>query len=129
MNKEDVLKEMKESVGTKDPEIFFSKMVDLFSLLFDKIDSLSKDLERVQLNSTMAIHWDERLAMKMVNDEIQHMRATGKDHASNLNIYSNEIYSLQCVYKDSSVIKNYVEFCKFWQDTLGYHPFLEARQE
>lgn len=128
MNKEDVIKEMRESIGTKDPEVFFSKMVDLFSILFDKIDSLSSDLEKVQLNSTMAIHWDERLAMKMVDDEIQHMYITGKDKMLGGNIYADEITFLKGVYLDRSPLKNYVEFCRFWQDTLGYHPFLEARQ-
>ena len=128
MNSKDLLKEMKDSIGTKDPEVFFAKMTDLFSVLFDKIDSLNEELERVKLNSAMAIHWDERIALKMIDDEIQHMRTTGKDAVFGGNIYDNEINSLQLTYMGSDRIKSYAAFCKYWQEVLGYHPFLEQRQ-
>lgn len=128
MNKTDLLKEMKESIGTKDPEVFFTKMTDVFSLLFDELQSLNEELTRVKLNSAMAIHWDERIALKMIDDEIQHMRLTGKDPLLGGNIYQDEINAFQMTYMGSDTVKSYTTFCKYWQEILGYHPFLEARQ-
>lgn len=128
MNRLDLIKEMKDSVGTQNPEVYFQKMTELFNLLFDKMDELTNQMNRVQLNSTMAIYWDERLALKMIDAEIKHMRMYGKDPLLGGNIYSDEIQVLQGVYKDSSVIKSYPDFCQFWQDILGYHPFLDARE-
>lgn len=128
MNRQDILKTMRESVGTQSPEVYFSNLTDLLTLLFDRIDSMDEDLRRVQLNSTMAIHWDERLAMKMVDDEIQHMHVTGKDKLLGGNIYADEISQLKMIYMDRTPLANYSSFCQYWQDILGYHPFLEARQ-
>ncbi len=128
MNRQDLLKSMRESIGTQSPEVYFSKLTDLFSLLFDRIDSLEEDLERVKLNSTMAIHWDERVAMKMVDDEIVHMEKTGKDPMLGGNIYAQEITWLKGIYLNRVPLQNYENFCRYWQDVLGYHPFLEARQ-
>lgn len=128
MNPKDVIKNMKESIGTKDPEVFFSHMTDMFVLLFDRLDSVQTELRRVQLNSTMAIQWDPRLALNMIDDEIHHMRTTGKDPLQGGNIYEDEIRILQTVYMNAPSLNNYSSFCKFWQDTLGYHPFLEARK-
>ncbi len=37
MNRQDLIKEMRASVGTKDPVVFFEKMVDLFDALFEEV--------------------------------------------------------------------------------------------
>lgn len=128
MKKEDLLKEMKESIGTKEPVVFFSKMVDVFNLLFNRIDSLESQIEKTKVNSIMAISWDARIAAGMVDDEIAFLRSTGKQ-SDGTNMYSAEILELQHEYNSRSHCGSYAEFCKFWEDILGYHPFLEARKE
>lgn len=127
MNREDVLKQMKDSVGTKEPTAFFAQMVDALSLLFDRIDDLEKELKTVQINSTLAIHWDPRLAEKMISDEIQTLRRIGKQ-LDGPNMWENEIKELQSSYMTGNVVVSYPTFCTFWQDLLGYHPFLEHRK-
>lgn len=127
MNRQDLLKQMKDSVGTKEPTAFFTQMVDAFDLLFDKIDVLEKEIKRAQLNSVLAIHWDQRIADTMVNDEIVYLRKMGKQ-ADGINLYVDEIDMLQKAYMDKLAISDYSRFCKFWQELLGYHPFLEHRK-
>ncbi len=121
MIKEVLLKELKESIGNKDPILFFEKFVDVFSLLFDKIDRLEKKVKLVQNNSALAIKWEPKLAADMLVKEIEVLR---KDKDT----YASEISELKRAYAEGEVVKDYVSFCTFWQDTLGWHPFLDYDQ-
>lgn len=128
MKRIDLLKEMKESVGTRDPIEFFGKMADVFNLLFDRIDSLESLLQKINLNSVLAINWDRHVAAEMLDDEIQWMRTNGKDTIIGTNMYDDEILALQNAYMYGNHCQSYAEFCDFWTNTLGYHPFLESRK-
>ncbi len=122
---EQVLQEMKESIGTKDPLIFFDKMVEVHSHLFEKISKIEKDLQKIKLNSILAIQWDKRIAMSIINEEVHFLRKTGKQEDGS-NIYENEIKRLQNAYmEDGDFLASYASFCNFWSDLLGHHPFLE----
>lgn len=118
MKREDVLKEMRESVGTKDPIEFFVKMVDMFNLLFDKIDSLESNLKRVKTQSALAIQWEPRVASDMLAKQVQVLRQD-KD------TYATEIEAMKKAFAEDVVTRNYEDFCNFWVDTLGWHPFLD----
>jgi hypothetical protein len=63
MNQKDLLKEMKDSVGTKDPVVFFEKMVSVFEVMFEKLDGLEKDVKRVKTNSALAIQWEPKVPL------------------------------------------------------------------
>jgi hypothetical protein len=118
MKREDVLKEMKEACGTKDPIEFFSKMVDMFSLLFDRIDSLEKNLGRVKTQSALSIHWEPKVASDLLAKQVEVLR---KDKDT----YFNEITELKKAFAEDKVTQNYDEFVDFWINALGWHPFLD----
>jgi hypothetical protein len=118
MNREDLLKQMRSAVGTKDPLEFFSGLVDVFTLLFDRIDHLEKDLTRVKTQSSLAIQWEPKVASDLLAKEVDVLR---KDKDT----YFNEITALKKAFAEDKVTQNYQEFCRFWQDTLGWHPFLD----
>lgn len=120
MKREDVLKEMKESIGTKDPLVFFAKMVDVFTLLFDHIDFLERDIRRIKVQSALAVHWDSQLASKMIADQVNKYRNNLDKDA-----YENEISVLKKAFAEDKVTQSYEEFTQFWRDTLGWHPFLD----
>jgi len=111
MNRDTLLKEMKDSVGTKDPVEFFAKFTDVFALLFDRMD-------RLERQTALAIHWDSKIASDMISKQVIVLR---KDKDT----YANEITELKKAFAEDIVTQNYVEFCAFWQDTLGFHPFLD----
>jgi hypothetical protein len=119
MNRQALLKEMRDSVGTKDPIEFFTKLTDVFTLLFDRIDELE---ERVAKSSAVAIatsHWDPRVASDMLADQVKKLRESDKD------TYATEISALKIAFAEDKVTQNYETFVKFWQETLGFHPFLD----
>lgn len=120
MKREEVLKEMKESIGTKDPIEYFAKLTDVLTLLFDKIDGLEKTVDRLTVHSALAIQWDPRLASDMITKEVKKLREADKD------TYATEILVLKEAWAADKVTQSYDEFCKFWKDTLGFHPFLDA---
>lgn len=118
MKREDLLKEMKDSVGNKEPVEFFAKMVDVFSLLFDRIDQLENNLQHLKIQSSLAIQWEPKIASDMIAKQVDVLRQD-KD------TYFNEITALKKAFAEDVVTQNYHEFCKFWLDTLGWHPFLD----
>jgi hypothetical protein len=120
MKREDLLKEMKESIGIQDPIVFFGKMIDVFTLMFDKIDSLEKDLKQAKLQSALAIQWEPKLAADMIAKQIEILRQD-KD------TYFNEISFLKEAYAAGIVTQSYKEFVEFWDNVLGYHPFLDYK--
>lgn len=121
MNRQDLLKEMKESVGTKDPIVFFGKMVEVFNLLFDQIDYLKNEMLAVRLNSALAIRWEAKLASDMLSAQVDVLREADKD------TYFNEIAALKKAFAEDKVTQNYADFVAFWQETLGWHPFLNYK--
>jgi len=120
MKREDLLAEMKKSVGTQEPVFFFDKMVDVLGLLFDRIDVLESELRRVKVHSAMAIQWEPRLASTMLADQINILRADKET-------YFDEISELKQAFVEDKVTQNYNDFCNFWIDALGWHPFLEYK--
>lgn len=117
-NEEQLLKEMKDSIGTQDPIVFFSKMVEALELLFNRIDGIEKTLKRVALQSSLAIQWDPRLASDMISNMIQSLREDKET-------YVEELSQLKKAFIEDKVTQNYPDFCAFWQEVLGYHPFLD----
>ena len=120
MKREDLLKEMKETIGTKDPIEFFAKMVDVFGLLFDRIDRLDQELLCVRINSSLAIEWEPKLASDMLAEQVNVLRRD-KD------TYFSELTALKQAFAEDKVTQNYRDFCQFWIDTLGWHPFLNYK--
>lgn len=120
MKREDLLKEMKASIGTQDPIVFFEKMVDVFGLLFDRIDGLEVEVAKANLQSALAIEWEPRIASNLISTEIEFLR---KDKDT----YFAEITALKKAYADDLITQSYSVFCQFWLDILGYHPFLNYK--
>lgn len=118
MNHKDLLKEMRDSVGQKDPVVFFEKMVSVFEAMFDKLDNLEADMERVKTNSALAIQWEPKVASEMIIKQTDILRQD-KD------TYHAEISALKAAYATGTVVLTYDRFCNFWLDTLGWHPFLD----
>lgn len=118
MDRKTLLKEMKDSVGTQDPIVFFAKMVDVFNLLFDRIDELEDEVKESNLKAALAIQWEPKLASGMISKVIEDLR-------QNRDTYQEEISQLKKAFIEDKVTQNYNEFCRFWQDVLGYHPFLD----
>jgi hypothetical protein len=118
MKREDILKEMKDAVGTKEPIEFFAKMTDAFGLLFDHIDRLEGQLHRIKTQSALSIQWEPRVASDLLAKQVDILRQD-KD------TYFTEIDSLKKAFAEDRVTQNYHDFCTFWQETLGWHPFLD----
>ena len=118
MKREDLLKEMKSSIGTKDPVEFFAKMVDVFDLMFNHIENLEKNISKLKKHSSLAIHWESKVAAQMLSDQVNVLRADKET-------YANEITALKKAFIENKVTQSYAEFCMFWEDTLGWHPFLD----
>jgi hypothetical protein len=120
MKREDLLKQMREAVGTKDPIEFFSQMVDAFWMLFDQIDLIKSELISVRFNSALAIQWEPKLASDMLAEQVNILRQDKET-------YFAELTALKKAFAEDKVTQSYQEFCKFWQDTLGWHPFLNYK--
>ncbi len=90
----------------------------MFNLLFDRIDELEDEVMESNLKAALAIQWEPKLASGMISKMIENLRQD-KD------TYQNEISQLKKAFVENKVTQNYNEFCQFWQDVLGYHPFLE----
>lgn len=118
MDRNSLLKEMKTSIGTQEPVVFFEKMVDVLNLLFDRIDELETDIKRVQLQSALSIRWEPKIASTMLAKMIDELR---KDKDT----YCEEISQLKKAFVEDTVTQYYQDFCEFWQEVLGYHPFLD----
>lgn len=118
MDREVLLKEMRSSIGTQAPVVFFEKMTDLLDMMFDHIEKLEDDNKRLKTLVPLAIQWEPKVAANMLAQQIDLLREADKD------MYANEIQSLKIAYAEDRVTQEYSDFCRFWQETLGYHPFL-----
>lgn len=117
---EALIKEMRESIGIKDPIVFFGKLTDVLSLLFDRINSLELSLDKVKRQSTLAIQWEPKVAQDFLALQIEALR---KDKE----LYFNELSLLKKAYTEDLVTQNYKDFVDFWINTLGFHPFLDYK--
>lgn len=120
MKRDDLLKEMKNAVGHKEPIEFFAKMMDIFNLMFDHLENLEKSLKETRKQFALAIQWEPRVAATMLADQIAILRADS-------GTYFAELSSLKKAYAEDRVTQNYHDFCQFWEETLGYHPFLDYK--
>jgi len=119
MNREDLLREMRTSIGTQAPLVFFEKMTDLLGLLFDRIDELEETVSQLKTRSALSIQWEPKVASDMLAKEIEKLKTADRD------TYALEIATLRRAYAENIITQEYVDFCRFWQDNLGYHPFLD----
>jgi hypothetical protein len=122
MKREDVLQEMRASIGTQDPVVFFDKMIDVFSLLFDKLEALEEEVAQTKVQTALAIEWEPRIAADMLVSQIETLRQD-KD------TYFAEITALKKAYAEDLVTQSYSTFCNFWTETLGWHPFLSYNDD
>lgn len=118
MDRKSLLSEMKDSIGTQEPIVFFAKMIDVLNLLFDRIDLLEEKVTRAAI---AASNWDPRVASDMLAVQVHKLRKADKD------VYVNEIDAFRAAYVEDKVTQNYKDFVKFWEDTLGFHPFLDSK--
>lgn len=118
MNRLKLLDEMRASIGTQAPVIFFAKMTDLLEVMFDHIEQLELDNRRLKTLVPLAIQWEPKVAADMLARQIDLLKEADKD------TYAIEIAALKVAYAENRVTQEYADFCRFWQDTLGYHPFL-----
>ena len=120
----DLVDKMKQTIGTKEPIEYFDLLTQAVSMLLqqnilqlDQIKNLRAELNRVKTQSALSIQWEPKIALSMIEDKIAELR-NQKD------IYEYEINSLKDAYKEGKIIKSYNDFCYFWENVLGYHPFL-----
>lgn len=118
MNRKVLLQEMKDSVGNQAPVVFFEKMCDAFNLLFDRIDELEEQVRESNLKAALAIQWEPKVAQTMITEQINLLR-------QDRDTYTEEISQLKKAFVENKVTQSYDEFCQFWQDVLGFHPFLD----
>ena len=121
MKREDLIKELKEAVGNKDPIEFFAKFVDVFNMLFDRIDQLDHDLLSVRISTTLAIQWEPKIASDLLAEQVNILR---EDKGT----YHVELTALKKAFAEDKITQSYSEFCKFWQEVLGWHPFLNYKK-
>ena len=119
MNHKKLLLEMKEGIGTKDPIVYFDKLTDVLGLLFLQLEELKKENEMLKTMSALSIEWDAQVAREMLISEIEKLR-------SDKDTFFKEISLLKQAYSEDKITQSYKEFCSFWKDTLGWHPFMEA---
>lgn len=118
MSHKNILKDMRDSIGTKDPVEFFEKMILVFDVMFTKLEALQEDLNKVKTNSALSIQWDPKVASDMLTRQIQVLR-------QDRDTYANEIHVLKEAFREDKVTQSYNDFCSFWVSCLGWHPFLD----
>ena len=117
MKHESLLEEMKGSIGTKDPIDFFMSLTNLFSIMFDKLSKIEKDLNKLKINTALSLQWDSRVANEMLLEQIEILR---KDKET----YHAELSACKVAYANGVITQQYSTFVEFWINTLGFHPFI-----
>ncbi len=123
MNRQDLIKEMRASIGTKDPVIFFEKMIDLFDALFEEMTFIRSEVQDTKNFMALAIKWDAKVANSMLVRTIMELRVKGDD-GTNINIFHEEISVLKKLMITGEMTVDYDTFVKKFTEILGYHPFL-----
>lgn len=113
-----LLKEMKNCIGNKEPIQFFIKLTEVIESLFEKITLLRSEVKSLKRQTALAIQWDSGMALDLIAEQIKLLK---KDPQT----YVTEIDLLQQAYLANTVTQNYNDFCIFWKDTLGWHPFID----
>lgn len=120
-----LLEEMKELVGKKEPVLFFKSMIDVFEIIFDKLESIEEKLNRPQVSTSnekanliaaLSIKWDPKIALLLLAQEIEKFR-------ENKTLYHTEISAFKDAYAQNIVTQDYDSFVTFWQNIVGEHPF------
>jgi hypothetical protein len=124
MKKDELLKSMRDSIGTEEPTVFFAKMVDAFTLLFQEIESLKALVNYDTACSALAIQWDASVARQMLQEVVAKLRVDGKVPGTNDNAFQEELGALKIAIAENKVTQSYNEFVAFWIMCLGYHPFV-----
>lgn len=119
MKHQDLLKQMQDTIGVQDPIVYFDKFTQLLGLLFDRLDTLETQVQRLGAHVSLAIQWDPKVASNMLAQQIKTLKRADKD------IYTCEIAALQAAYTNDHITQEYSDFCTFWQEVLGYHPFMD----
>lgn len=128
----DLVDKMNETIGLKDPIEYFKLLTEAIEMLIDQnivlqetvvettkdLLNLKVELHRVKTQTALAIQWEPKVAASMLGKQIDILRQD-KD------TYFNEIDALKKAYTEDRVTQNYHDFCKFWTETLGWHPFLD----
>lgn len=123
MNRQDLIKEMRASIGTKDPVVFFEKMIDLFDALFEEMTFIRSEVQDTKNFMALAIKWDAKVANSMLVRTIMELRVKGDD-GTNINIFHEEISVLKKLMITGEMTVDYDTFVKKFTEILGYHPFL-----
>ena len=123
MNRQDLIKEMRASLGTKDPVVFFEKMIDLCDALFEEMTFIRSEVQDTKNFMALAIKWDAKVANSMLVRTIMELRVKGDD-GTNINIFHEEISVLKKLMITGEMTVDYDTFVKKFTEILGYHPFL-----
>ena len=128
----DLIDKLEGSIGIVDPIVYFKTLTEAIKMLLEwdviqkeAITELREDnlkmrsqLHQIKTQTALAIQWEPKVAASMLGKQIDILRQD-KD------TYFNEIDALKKAYTEDRVTQNYHDFCKFWSDTLGFHPFLD----
>lgn len=118
MNKDALIKEMKDCIENKTPVDFFNKLTDVLGHLCSQVESLKSEVARARVTSALAIKWDSRFALAIIEDQIDFLRD------ADALFHKPQIDELKKAYKEDLVTQSYDTFCAFWQDVVGVHPFM-----
>jgi hypothetical protein len=118
MNKDALNKDLKNCVDNKTPLDYFNKLTDVLSYLCNKIERLEGEVAKARITSALAIKWDSRFALAIIEDQIEFLRN------NDIDFYKSQIDELKKAYKEDLVTQSYDTFCAFWQDVNGVHPFM-----
>lgn len=118
LKKEVVFKNLKDSIENKTPVEFFANFTDMFNLLFDKLDALEDSLDKANLKASLAIEWDPEIARELFTQQIKILKKEPE-------LFKEEIIALKAAYKNNECVGSYKEFCTFWKNQFGYHPFMD----
>lgn len=113
-----LIKEMKNSIGVKEPVDFFHNMTDLLESMLNRLSDIEDKLKIVTTQSSLGINWDPKIASEMLVAEIEKMRA-------NKEVFATELHAFKVAYGENEITKDYQTFVNFWVDTLGWHPFID----
>jgi hypothetical protein len=119
--RENLINDMRDCIGTRDPIEYFSKLVSALDLLFDEIEILQTQNIGLHVKTALAIQWEPSLALDLLDAQINTLR-------EDRDLYHAEISAFKKARMEDSVTQSYEAFCKFWVDTLGYHPFLPYKK-